>query len=374
MFIKLAIKREIQNLIENFEQLPNLIQGVWVLVLLLVIAIIVLIISLKILRTQLRNIEANNLKFRKQSNYLLLEYLFLEGDSKAIALKKKEIVDELKNFVKDKSKRKILVEELTSLIGEISGEIAETIHKLYRLIGLNEYAYSNLNDKRWNVVAAAIHELALFQFEDAEDEIRKFLHHPKKEIRFEAQMFFTSLFQFEGLAFLNELKAPLTEWEQVQMLEVLERIKDLDLQDIAPWLKSENASVVLFALKLIKKYYLTNYNNDIIELLHHSNEEIRIQAITVLGLLQVFDLKELVGSDLDQRSLNEKISYFKVLELIGTSDDEPLILENINNSNYDIRLSAIKILKEHDENKLEEVLDNCEDLKTREMIEFYLRN
>jgi Leucine-rich repeat (LRR) protein len=62
------------------------------------------------------------------------------------------------------------------------------------------------------------------------------------------QLYLVNLFHFKGLDFLNRNKTPISEWDQIQLLEVLQLYKT-QISDISSWLKSSNESVVFFSLK-----------------------------------------------------------------------------------------------------------------------------
>ncbi len=159
------------------------------------------------------------------------------------------------------------------------------------------------------------------------------------------QLYLVTLFHFEGLKFLDILQTQLSEWDQIQLLEVLQRFEDQEIQDINPWLKSANNSVVALALKLAKIYNQFEAKDAIMELLAHPQKKIRVDAIQVLSHLQVFEAKDILKNNFDKLSQEEQIEFFKMLENMVEPSDESFLLAHTTHQNFEIKLSALKILK-----------------------------
>jgi hypothetical protein len=63
---------------------------------------------------------------------------------------------------------------------EISGETADAIQKLYYHADFIASAESKLNNKKWEVVADGISELAQFDIKEVHDKVVKHINHPRK--------------------------------------------------------------------------------------------------------------------------------------------------------------------------------------------------
>ncbi|MBN4085418.1 hypothetical protein JYT89_03650, partial [Flavobacteriaceae bacterium AH-315-B10] len=197
----------------------------------------------------------------------------------------------------------------------------------------------------WYVIAKGIGELTRFNIEEAHDDVAKFINHPRKEVRNETKLYLVNLFRFEGLSFLNDLKTPLSEWNQVQLLEILHKFDDQQICDIKPWLKSTNDTVVLFALKLAKIYNQFEVKDVLIELLSHKEKEVRIFTIEVLTNLYGIEAKEMLKTNFNESSLEEQLCFFQMLEKLVVPSDEPFIEKHLFHKDFEIQLLALKILK-----------------------------
>ncbi|MFA5296948.1 MAG: HEAT repeat domain-containing protein [Lutibacter sp.] len=334
-----------QYVIDYFENAPTIIKVVWISSSIFFITIIFLIIYLKFLRYYLRKNEKIVAQLKIEYESQLITYLYAGNEEEEISVEQQEIINKLKIGVANKFKRQLIVSTLVRLRNEISGEMAEAIQKLYFQTGIISYALSSLKSKKWYVVAKGIRELKLFHVKQAYNKIVIHVNHPKREVRIESQLYLVTLFHFDGLKFLDVLQTPLSEWDQIQLLEVLQKFDDQEIPDINPWLKSTNDFVVIFALKLAKIYNQFEAKEALIELLNHTNKKIRIGAIHVLSELQVVEAKSILKNNFETLSIEEQIAFFKLLENSFESSDESFLLKQVTHKNFEIKLAALKILK-----------------------------
>lgn len=334
-----------QYLVDYFQQCPSFIQFIWIICGILFIIIVVLIIYLKYLRSHLRKKEMLTAKDEKEYESYLITYLYAGNEEEDISSEQQLIINQLKKCITVPYRREIIVSILLKLKNEISGETAESIEKLYFQTGLLSYSLSKLRNKKWYIIAGGIKELAQFNIKEVHDEVKILINHPKKEVRKEVELYMVNLFHFKGLDFLNILQTPLSEWDQIQLLEVLQKFDNQEISDIRPFLKSSNDSVVIFALKLAEIYNQFEAKEELIEMLEHKNQKIRRDAIHVLSHLNVIEAKGILKSSFNERSQEEQIAFFKMIENLYESSDEPFVLEHIHHENFEIKASALKILK-----------------------------
>ena len=335
-----------QNLYEYYDSLPFLIKLVWMLSGILVFVILLLTITLKSIRRTLRKRDAEDEMFKNEYEKQLVQYLYSGDETGVLTEVQSKIIDQIKDSITVKSRRKVIVSVLYKLMNEVSGEMSNCIKIFYSKTGLVDYAIERLKSKKWNVIAKGIGELRRFGAEEACHNIAPFINHSKTEVRKEAHVYMVNLFRFEGLSFLDGLQAPLSEWVQIQLLETLQKFDEQDICDIRPWLKSTNDTVVMFALKLAQIYNQFEAKESLMELLSHNNKEIRVNTINVLAHLYGIEAKEMLKSNFNNLSLEEQISFFELLEKLVVPDDEPFVEAHLFHKNFEIQLLALKILKE----------------------------
>ncbi len=363
-----------QYLLDYFENAPTIIQVVWIACSIFLVSIVFLIIYLKYLRSRLRKNEKTVAEYQKEYESDLIAYLYAGNEEAEISAEQQIIIDKLSSCVPDEFKRRIIVSTLLRLRNEISGEMADAIQKLYFQSGLISYALKRLKSKKWYVAAKGIRELTQLHVKGVEDKIMMLVNHPKKEIRKEVQLYLVTLFHFEGLKFLDVLETQLSEWDQIQLLEVLQRFDEQEIPDINPWLKSINDSVVAFALKLAKIYNQFEVKDALIDLLAHHQKKIRVEAIHVLSHLQVFEVKDVLKNNFDKLSQEEQIAFFKLLENVFETGDEPFLLAHANHENFKIKVSALKVLKILNFEKFKSLKEGAPSPEYAEIVEFIEHN
>ena len=284
-------------------------------------------------------------KYQEEYETCLVTYLYAGNDDEAFSYAQQVIIHKLKECVGDSFKRKIIVATLLKLRNEISGEMGESVDTLFIKLGLLRYSLVKLRNKKWDVIAIGIKELTQFKIRGIHKIIMNNINHPKKEVRKEMQIYLVHLYAFKGLDFLNILENSLSEWDQIQLLEVLQLTSDTQIADLKPWLKSSNDSVVTFTLKLAKVYNQFEVKEELIELLNHKSEEVRINVISALSHLHVAEAKNVLKNNFNKRSDEEQIAFLKMMENVYEKADKPFLLEHINHKNFEIKLIVSEILK-----------------------------
>lgn len=362
------------NNFEYFKLLPILVKLIWFLCIVLFLFILGLICYLKVLRIRLRKNELRRNKLEKIYEENLINYLYAGDDVNEISDDQQLLINKMKKNISNEFNRDILILVMSKLVNDISGEMAFSIHRLYVETGLIDYSLQKLKAKKWEVIASGIRELTQFEVKQVNNEIQDLIKHPNEEIRNQAQLYLVSVFQFKGLKFLNNLNYQLSEWNQIQLLEILQKFDNQEISDITLWLKSTNISVVEFALKLAKVYNKFESKETLLELLKHKNEEIRVHAINVLSYFHDSDCKEFLKSNFKNSSESEQISFLKLLENVADSTDENFILESINHHNFEIKLVALKILKAINVSKFNNLILEENDIQGQEIIKFISTN
>lgn len=323
---------------------PAIIEMTWGLIAVLIITIVVLIIYLKYTRTRLRLKARIEATYRKKYEADIIEYLYSGDNIVAITDIQKKIVAYLRKCTHGITgsglKRKIIINTLLKLRNEVSGQTAADIQELYYQAGFIDQAYAKLKSKEWDVIARAIKELAQFGIKEVHDEVILHINHPKQEVRREIQYYLVNLFSFDGLEFLDVIETQLSEWDQIQLLEILQKNNNDQLPDISNWLQSANDSVISFALKLAKIYNQFEVNEELLALTNHPNVEIRVQVIEIISPLELMDIFMVVKNTIEDRSNEEKIAFFSIDAQLLTTLGANFMMNYVTHEDFEIRNAA----------------------------------
>lgn len=182
--------------------------------------------------------------------------------------------------------RNLFLQKLAESEKKFSGAAQEKLKDLFREYGLQEEALKKLHQKKIHLIAGGIQELTAMNVEDALPKISTFLSHPSAQVYQEAQYAMVHFKGFEGLHFLNSITSKISEWQQLRLLISITHIPENSGDTIKSWMESSNDSVVIFTLKLLRKFQMLSLYSSVIDLLEHPSSEVRIQTVQTLLSLE----------------------------------------------------------------------------------------
>lgn len=162
-----------QSALSFIKDLPVVVIIVWLIALLFALLSITLIIYLTILRIRLRKHNASKSKYLKEYEEILVNYLYAFEEGVVVSAAQKKIIRSLKLGLFWHYRRRLLIEVMIKLLGEISGEMAKSISQLFKEVGLLKQAKSKLNNKNWHIVAIGIRDLRKLNLEEVHEDVVK---------------------------------------------------------------------------------------------------------------------------------------------------------------------------------------------------------
>ncbi|MDP4256547.1 MAG: HEAT repeat domain-containing protein, partial [Bacteroidota bacterium] len=242
--------------------------------------------------------------------------------------------------------QQLLVDALLQCRKNFTGQTAQDIVGLYERLGLKSAALRNLDSSRWDIKAHAIQELYLMDQHDVLRRIYKNVNNRHDLVRMEAQLGVLHLTGFEGLRFLDVISYPLSEWQQLKLLDQLGSSTAVSsLGDAIPkWLRSSNDSVAQFALKLADQYQLVGLHDDIALCLQHRHPLVRSQAIGTLLRIASDKTPGLLAARYGEEALTTRLTILAGLERIGTEEQSALLTALLEDDNDRVKLSAARAL------------------------------
>ncbi len=245
-------------------------------------------------------------------------------------------------ILKSKVARQFAIDELIKCKKNFSGTVANTLVELYAQLGLKEDSLKKITSRQWHIKARGIQELYLMDQMDVLKTIYKNTNNKHEFVRMEAQTGVIHLTGFPGLRFLDVISYPITEWQQLKLLEQLRLTnKKNDLSEgIAGWLLSKNDTVVIFALKLADEYQQFAVTDNVVECLVHPNEKVRVQAIkTLIRLADQRTPSILLGYFRKERFMNRAL-MLDALASLATEEHTEFLVSLLEDANNIIKLKA----------------------------------
>lgn len=195
-------------------------------------------------------------------------------------------------YLGNKRHARIITNELIHLANTFSGESKNNLNEIYVKAGFLEYSENKIKSGHWESVAQGIREIAAMKTNTVTEYVKHLRKSTNRLIAENAQLTLVKIKGFGGLDFLNEIQEPVSDWQQINLIEALKEYATASVPDFTKWLESKEKSVVLFAIRLIRYFKKIDNGERLIPLLKHKDDKIKaaaIQTLTEFGNRQILD-------------------------------------------------------------------------------------
>jgi len=250
----------------------------------------------------------------------------------------------LTQHLPNKNFRKILIHKLIAVKLNMAGAASENLTRLFRQFKFDKQILKMLNSSSWYKMASAIQQIGIMELDEYKQRLFEFVDHERGLIRVEAQNAILKFYGFEGLRFLDHASYPITEWQQIKLLDQLASLHTENFTGIEVWLESKNDTIVLFALKLVKNYHRFELFDQVVVCLRHKNPLVRQQAIKVLKDLPSEHSATILIDIYFSETANNQLTILNALESVSTDTEIPFLLSLLSDDVNAIRIASAKAL------------------------------
>lgn len=250
----------------------------------------------------------------------------------------------LLRFQKRKPDRNLLICQLAETSKKFRGTTMENILWLFEKMDLEKQLLQNLSQKKWYKKAKAIQQFAYLQQKNSIKKIVSLTNHENDLLRMEAQIAIVKLTGFEGLEFLNGATYPVSEWQQLRLIEELSSHADTKLGNISQWLQSENLTVVNFALRLVEIYQQYDFYDEVKNCLFHWSMSVCKSAVVTISQISNETTADLLVAHYPGYDDITQLKILKILQVDGTKDQLPFLLSLLNHDDDSYKLEAAKAI------------------------------
>lgn len=283
-----------------------------------------------------------------QKRYVLLITSVIFNDTsidyESIKQRRKLLNHFRKNYLRSGFNRSVLVDEIIKLYKDLTGQPAHNLRELYLDLGLNKHSLSKLKSRKWYVKAKGVKELADMKIKEAYPHIYRLLNHRNQVLRMEVQLALVRLVRFDALRFLDDSRYPISEWQQLHLLNILADFDTDELPDFSKWLQSKNDSVVLFAMKLIVYFTRMDLTKEVIRTLKHPNVKVRTAAVETIGELDAASALSLLKKQFYNDEKEFKMQVLKVSGKIAIEKDLGFLELQLLNDDQEISMASAQAL------------------------------
>lgn len=337
----------LRDFILYFQSLDARYQVVTLLVVIMVIASIVLSVIILRERSRKNQLELREARIRREAEPIIQEVIFSEQDS----AEGQNSIKRLKRIIQSRFYRKanlaILNDILIHYRQNLGGESSKKLESLFRELELKDESLDLLKKGDWHEKAKAINDLSIMNMRELLFELLQYVDHPNSHVRNEAQFAAVKLGGKRALNFLDDLESPLSEWQQIKILDEVLRFEYQVVEKMATWLRSKNDSVVMFALLLMAHTNQYGERGELCKLLYHKSEKVQIRAMeTAVALAydncaeNLYEIYELT------KSMAVKVRVLRSMGELGGAKEVGFLREiMLREKHYDLVLEAGRSLK-----------------------------
>jgi hypothetical protein len=240
--------------------------------------------------------------------------------------------------------RQVMITELINGKKGLSGTAATNLVLLYRQLGLERDSLDKLASRKWHLQAQGIQELAVMEQRSYVTRLYRFTNAHNEVVRREAQAAIVQLYGFEGLRFLEIIDTPLSEWQQIQLLRLLQHATGMPQGNILRWLDSANETVRIFTLKLVAEQHLQELAPKLRECLQDSCQEVRLQAVRCMRELGATDSCPNLVTAYPAETPAVQLAILHTLGHIGTEAEVEFVGTQLSAPDNSIKLEAARAL------------------------------
>lgn len=307
---------------------------------------ILLFLSVIYLRRNMRLDRSQKIKDYQFKYQLLIYEAIIESQEISASESISMITDKFRNHgLKSQLSKQALIHLMINLKKSFSGQFERQIDLLYRELALYEVSLKKVKKGKWSRQAQGIRELAAMNYQEAWLEIAKLRHSRNKVLAQEAQMASIKLAEGKPLYFLDNYTKPISLWQQINFYHYLLKINKSSLPDFQRWLSSENESVVIFSLKMIRVFHQVEAAPAVASLLKHSSFQVKLQAIQTLTKLESGAYVNRLFHMLDIQDANIRAATITALGKLGNEYHKKLLKPFLLDDSYTVRLAAAKALR-----------------------------
>ena len=247
---------------------------------------------------------------------------------------------EFKRSLNKTGYRNYMIDELVKAKNGLSGLSTLNLKMLYERLNLEIDSFKKLHSLKWHIRARGIRELGIMEQTQYQKEIFWLCNNQNEQVRNEAQCAMVGFFGWQGLSFLHAIEHQMSQWHQVQLLNNLTDVKPESFEDIKLWLDSSNESVIVFAIKLATLYNCPDVYPNIIPCLQNSNHQVKLSALEYLRLMPREGTSDHMIRNYHSENTSYRLAVIAALKDIGTDREIPFLIKELDDMDNEIKAAA----------------------------------
>jgi hypothetical protein len=156
---------------------------------------------------------------------------------------------------------------------------------------------------------------------EGNEEMLNSLNSKNEILRMEAQIALVRLSNNDHFEFLSHLKRPFSLWEQITLHDLIIQ-HELPVPDFQRWLSSENPTVVMFALRMIREFKQKEAESEMKKVMLHRDPRVSKLAVEVAGDL---DMRSSLDTMKRMYKFQEYNNCLEIVKSMGKMPDTSML-------------------------------------------------
>jgi hypothetical protein len=255
--------------------------------------------------------------------------------------------------------RKLILNEIIFLKLNLKGDVTNTFHFFYEHFDLFEHTKRLLKSRRFYLKCLGMYQLESLEYKKGISYITPLLNNKNRSVKSSAFLSLISL-EPDKLETLINFSHQITIAEEINIMDILHQKKTKMPTNLSQWIVSENDTIIKLGIKLMMFYNYTNENATIVKLLKHQNKSVRLDAISAIKFLFIYEAEPVLIEQFQYEDTQNKLEIFNTLSGIGMTESENFIAQLLENKTTEnIKLDAVYCLNKINPNYFEDhFLDN----------------
>lgn len=251
--------------------------------------------------------------------------------------------------MKNKKVRQLIIDAIVHHKKNFSGDAGILLNRLFVELDLHKNAIDKLRAWYWQRKVKGLIELSHMEVTLPDVLILPLTNSKQRLLRMQARACYIGISKNEPFKFFDILTDALTQWDQIDLFNIIASTPDLSIPNFSRWITySNNDSLKSFCLKLAVYFNQQNAIPAIIELLKTKDQYLRAEAMDALGALQADDVEKILCDMYNNEPLICQIAIIKTLGNIASGENLSFLSTELQyNSDYDIKLNAARAIITH---------------------------
>ncbi|MWB94723.1 hypothetical protein GON26_10135 [Flavobacterium sp. GA093] len=246
--------------------------------------------------------------------------------------------------------KEMLIDDMIRLKNNLKGKTAKTLNRIYKLLDLDHYSAGLIRDFRNYKKCQGFYHFQSLDYKPGISLIKKYLFHPNKIIRSNANIAYIILSKGDWQA-VDTLPVKISILNTIKVMDIFHSKKIPMPENVVVWIASKNRTILKLAIMTMVFYNYRKNSAEIINLLHDEDISLKIDVIRAIRELFLEEAEAELLILFEREPLEIQLEILKTLKIIGSPKTIAFLRNRIiNEPTKDLKLKMVTCLNQLDRN------------------------